>query len=43
MEVCSNGHEEICFVGRSCPACLLLGDIATLEKELEQLKEAADA
>lgn len=21
MELCSDGHDEICYIGRKCPAC----------------------
>ncbi len=34
MDLCSNGHEEICYDGRDCPACLLLGEIRDLNEEL---------
>lgn len=38
MNLCSAGHDEVCFEGRNCPCCLLLDVIAGLEKDLENLK-----
>lgn len=32
MELCSNGHPEICYTDRSCPLCVLQ-DRATMEEE----------
>ena len=32
MELCSNGHTEICYSDRSCPLCLL-EEKATNEEE----------
>jgi hypothetical protein len=45
MNLCSDGHDEICYEGRSCPACEIIKDrdyfdeqIGVLEKEIQQLK-----
>ena len=43
MEICSNGHEEICYAVALCPMCLIiLGElrlqIKDLKKELEDTK-----
>jgi TolA-binding protein len=46
MELCSNGHDEICFTSRSCPLCdaqteskdeigKLQNKIETLENQVE--------
>lgn len=46
MNLCSDGHEEICYEGRKCPACELLeqidaleGEISELNSEMQSLKE----
>ena len=46
MELCSHGHDEICFISQTCPACDLSQtlkerdeEIKELEKELEKVKE----
>lgn len=39
MNLCSDGHEEVCFEYRKCPAC----EIKTQLKEAQQeLKDAED-
>jgi len=50
MNLCSNGHDEICYEGHSCPVCELITDntskIESLEgqvKELEQKVEEAES
>lgn len=42
MNLCSDGHDEICFEGRHCPACSLIQEIEKLEKEVDCLKESCD-
>lgn len=46
MELCSNGHEEVCYECRNCPVCEKIDEIkdlensiAGLEQELEDLKK----
>mgnify|MGYP001565549180 FL=1 len=34
MNLCSDGHEEVCFEGRICPVCSLRED---LEKRIDEL------
>lgn len=36
MNICSTGHEEICFEGRKCPFC---DELATKEAEINRLNE----
>lgn len=38
MELCSDGHEEICFVV-ACPLCEAIQEKAEIEQELEGWKE----
>lgn len=38
MNLCSNGHEEVCFEGRNCPLCDKMEEISNLEKEIEDLE-----
>ncbi len=42
MELCSEGHDEICYEVKNCPACSLLEDIKILEDENERLEKEAD-
>lgn len=43
MELCSNGHGEICYEERNCPACEVIEekqkDIDLLEDQIADLKE----
>jgi hypothetical protein len=46
MTLCSEGHDEICYEGRECPACLLKEDRDWFEEEDskkdEKIKELND-
>ena len=43
MNLCSDGHEEICYEGRDCPLCVMKNDlwrkIYDKNKEIESLKK----
>ena len=39
MNLCDDGHEEVCFEGSKCPACPLIDKIAAQEDELMQLRK----
>lgn len=39
MNICHDGHEEICFEGRKCPFC---DELATKEAEIDRLNEDID-
>lgn len=42
MNLCSNGHNEVCFEGRTCPVCELADEkrdeIKSLQYEIEKLE-----
>ena len=42
MNLCAEGHEEVCFEGRNCPACEIIKDkdkeIAKLEQQVSNLE-----
>lgn len=38
MNLCSDRHGEVCYEGRNCPACELVAQIATLNREKEELQ-----
>jgi len=40
MELCSAGHDEVCFEGGNCPACSKIED---LEAEISDLVEEITA
>jgi hypothetical protein len=39
MNLCADGHDEICHEGRVCPACELLKKISDMEDEISTLKD----
>ena len=39
MDLCSKGHEEICYEGRICPVCDKIDDLNLLSKEHEATLE----
>ena len=43
MELCDDGHDEICFDSRNCPVCEIHDElqrqISDLEDEIYDLKE----
>ena len=41
MEMCSNGHEEICHSERYCPLCEVNDKIQSLEEERDELMEVS--
>ena len=36
MNLCSDGHEEVCYEGRRCPACDLKADLEAVEEDLNK-------
>lgn len=38
MELCSDGHEEVCYDGKHCPACVALQENDELGAEVDELK-----
>jgi len=46
MNLCSDGHDEVCFDQRECPCCQILGDlkdeITDLTKSLKDAETRAD-
>jgi peptidoglycan hydrolase CwlO-like protein len=39
MNLCSSGHDEVCYEGRSCPVCEVNDNLSDKEKDLEAEKE----
>ena len=43
MELCSSGHDEVCFEGRQCPVCEAISDknqeTEDMIKEIDDLKD----
>jgi len=39
MELCSDGHEEVCFECRDCPCCEAYEEIRNLEKTIKELEK----
>lgn len=35
MNLCENGHDEVCFVGKDCPVCTELQSKQDVEVKLE--------
>ena len=38
MTLCSDGHPEVCYDERTCPACDLQEKINDLEKEIKDMQ-----
>lgn len=39
MNLCSEGHEEVCFEGRDCPVCEAIETADSLQSDLDSLLE----
>ena len=39
MTLCSEGHDEVCYESRNCPACEVIKE---KDKEIEILKDEID-
>ena len=45
MELCSQGHDEVCYDDSGytqCPVCAVIDEKADQETEIDQLKERVD-
>jgi len=42
MEICSSGHEEICFSSHKCPLCEALEEKNDLQKEIKNGEDKID-
>ena len=38
MILCNEGHAEVCYEGKDCPACVLQADVDYANKEIETLE-----
>jgi len=43
MNLCSHGHEEICFESRKCPMCELEMEKERLQERIDELKSEIEA
>lgn len=39
MELCDDGHDEVCFDARECPVCEEQGKIRDLEYKIDDLED----
>jgi hypothetical protein len=39
MNLCDDGHDEICYEVVSCPACLLKDELADTKADVRNLQE----
>lgn len=39
MNICSDLHEEIVYIGRNCPLCQAGGEITDLQQRIEELEK----
>jgi hypothetical protein len=39
MELCSNGHDEVCFESRKCPACEINDELKDTRMEVTALQQ----
>lgn len=42
MNLCSDGHDEICYEGRECPVCILIVKMCDLDSEIGDLKKQVE-
>ena len=42
MNLCNDGHDEVCYEGRNCPACVEIEERKDREKENEKLQAEID-
>lgn len=42
MNLCSSGHEEVCYETRKCPACEVVDELEQTKMELKKLQEASN-
>lgn len=39
MDLCNDGHDEVCYEGSTCPLCEVIGEREDLLKENMELEE----
>lgn len=39
MTLCEDGHDEVCYAGRNCPACAAVKDKESAEEATEEAKD----
>jgi len=46
MNLCSDGHDEVCYEGKYCPVCEeknnLLSEIDSMQKDIDRLNNEND-
>ena len=42
MNLCDDGHDEVCYDGRDCPVCEVLKKMSDMEDEIYDLKETIE-
>lgn len=42
MNLCSSGHEEVCFETIKCPACEVVDELMETKRELQKLQEESN-
>ncbi len=42
MNLCSEGHDEVCFEGRICPVCEKMEEIKALGETIDELQNEID-
>lgn len=39
MNLCSDGHDEVCYSERYCPCCIIIRDLDIAEATVKELRE----
>lgn len=39
MSICDSDHDDVCYTGSKCPACIAVKEVDELKKEIEKLKQ----
>lgn len=42
MNLCSSGHDEVCYDGKRCPVCEILEEKRGVEVELKEAKSTIE-
>jgi hypothetical protein len=42
MELCSSGHDEVCYESRTCPACEIKKELETERMEVTALEAVVE-
>jgi peptidoglycan hydrolase CwlO-like protein len=42
LSTCDDGHDDICYMGGTCPACAIADELKSAENESKELEKERD-